>query len=405
MNRCGQAHQLLSQLQRWQNEMIGLLTALAELESPSHVPQSQQPILTLLGRALHEQGFKVRHLPGRASGGQLLAVPPWRRKGQPWQILLGHCDTVWPLGTLLTMPVEQRGNRLHGPGVYDMKAGLVQAIFATKAIQTLGIEPQVAPVFFVNSDEEIGSHESADPIRRLARRADRAFVMEPSLEPGGKLKTARKGVGKFTVRVFGRAAHAGLSPQDGASAILELAHVVHRLFALNDHERGITVNVGTIDGGLRPNVIAPESKAEVDVRVATVADARAIEQAIHALQPSTPGTRLEITGSVARPPMEPTPGNQRLWNLAQQAAQELGIEIEQGTAGGGSDGNFTSQLTPTLDGLGAVGDGAHAVTEFADTTQMPFRSALLARLILEPPLRYHVPNLAHTDAPPTGAAL
>jgi len=366
--------------------MIELLVTLAQLESPSHVPQSQRAVQAVLRGALEDIGFRVKHSSGRDSGGQLMAIPRWRTKRQPIQMLLGHCDTVWPIGTLVEMPVEKRDGRLHGPGVYDMKAGLVQAVFAAKAIQELGIEPAVAPVFFINSDEEIGSRESANYIRQLARRADRAFVMEPSLEPGGKLKTARKGVGKFVIRVVGRAAHAGLSPKDGASAILELSHVVQQLFALNDHDRGITVNVGTIDGGLRPNVIAPESKAEVDVRVATIADAQQIEQAIYSLQPSTPGTRLEITGHVGRPPMERTPGNRELWNLAQAAADELGIEIQQGTAGGGSDGNFTSQLTPTLDGMGAVGDGAHAVTEFVETSHMPYRSALLARMMLYPAL-------------------
>ena len=211
--------------------------------------------------------------------------------------------------------------------------------------------------------------------------------MEPSLGPTGKLKTERKGVGRFTIRVIGKAAHVGLEPEKGASAILELSFIIQKLFALNDAEKGITINVGTIDGGIRPNVIAPESKAVVDVRVLRQEDARQIEQKILSLEPNTPGTQLIVEGRIGRPPMEKTPGNQKLWQLAQSAADQLGVEIEQGTAGGGSDGNTTSLWTPTLDGLGAVGDGAHAPGEFVYLDQMIERSALLSRLLLEPSLQ------------------
>jgi len=246
-------------------------------------------------------------------------------------------------------------------------------------------------VFLINSDEEIGSHESTRVITRLARSADRCFVLEPSLGPDGDLKTARKGVGRFTITVRGKAAHAGLDPGKGASAILELSHIIQKLFALNDPEKGITVNVGTIDGGLSPNVIAPESKASVDVRVPTQEDAEHIEKIIHAIEAETPGTEVEIEGSVRRPPMERTPGNQRLWQLAQRGAEELGIQIEQAAAGGGSDGNTTSQLIPTLDGLGAVGAGAHALNEHLVLDKMVERSALLARLLSFPPLDDAIP--------------
>ena len=374
MTAPSQAKRLLDYLRRQQAEMVKLLMTMAEVESPSHVPESQQPIQTILRDVLQDLGYRVRYVSGQRTGGQQLAVPQWRTSGQPFQLMLGHCDTVWPMGTLEQMPVQLRDGRLHGPGVYDMKCGLVQAIFAVKAVRELGITPEIAPVFFINSDEEIGSPESSSHIKRLARTADRAFVMEPSLGPDGKLKTARKGVGKFVIRVIGRAAHAGLSPEEGASAILELSHVVQQLFAMNDPERGITVNVGTIDGGLRPNVIAPESSAQVDVRVTSRADAEFIEKQIHALEATTPGTRLEITGRIGRPPMEKTPGNQKLWRFAQDAAEELDLEIDEGTAGGGSDGNSTSLLTPTLDGLGAVGDGAHAITEFVYVDQMSERA-------------------------------
>ncbi len=378
------------------SEIVELLVALARVESPSHDPAALRSVQNLLTGALVDRGFRVVRIAGRESGGHLLAVPASRQRGARMQLLLGHCDTVWPIGTLGIMPVEEREGKLYGPGVYDMKAGLVQAILAVDALRQTGIAPGVTPVMLINSDEEIGSHESTPHIQRLARIAERAFVTEPSLGATGKLKTARKGVGRFTVRVTGVAAHAGLDPGKGVSAILELSHVVQSLFALNDAERGITVNVGTIDGGLRPNVVAPEARAEADVRVLTQEDARLIETAIHGLQPSVPGTRLLIEGGIGRPPLEPTPGNRRLWEAALEVADQIGIQLEEGTAGGGSDGNTTSQLTPTLDGLGAVGDGAHAVHEHVDIDRLPECAALLAGLLILP---------AFSETPPSKQVL
>ena len=377
---------LLDFLRSRQDEMTQLLIAMVEAESPSHDVASQAPVQELICNALVERGYQIRRISGASSGGQLLAFPKQRVSGQPVQLLVGHCDTVWPIGTLKEMPIRLKDGKLHGPGVYDMKAGLVQAIFAIEALRELGEAPSVTPVFFINSDEEIGSAESIPNILRLARIADRAFVMEPALGPVGRLKTARKGVGRFEVRVVGRASHAGLAPEQGISAILELSHVVQSLFALNDPDKGITVNVGTIDGGSRPNVVAAEASAAADVRVVTHEDARHIEQAIFGLQSAVPGTQLEISGRVGRPPMEKTLGNQQLWRLAQESAAEMKIKIEDGTAGGGSDGNFTSLHAPTLDGMGAVGDGAHALTEFVFVDKMPERAALLARMLLLPEL-------------------
>ena len=223
------------------------------------------------------------------------------------QLLLGHCDTVWPPGTLKKMPVDFEDDLVKGPGVYHMKGGLAQMVFALRALHDLDLEPTVAPVVFVNSDEEVGSLDSTRHIRRLARVAQRAFVMEPSLGPSGKLKTARKGVGRFTVVVEGEPAHAGLDPEGGASAILELSYLIQALFALNEPARGITVNVGTVDGGLSPNVVAPEGRAVVDVRVPTRQDARRVQQSILDLEPVTPGMKLRIEGTIGRLPMEPTP--------------------------------------------------------------------------------------------------
>jgi glutamate carboxypeptidase len=381
-----QATRLLAHLRERRAEMTELLVRLAEAESPSSVPESQRQVQGILADELAACGHAVRHLNGRDSGGMLLSAPEDRARGRPLQLLLGHCDTVWPLDTLRTMPVHESEGRLHGPGVFDMKGGLAQMIFALRALRELGLEPEVVPVVFVNSDEEIGSADSVHNIQRLARVADRVFVVERALGHEGSLKTARKGIGRFTVTVKGRAAHAGLDPERGVSAILELSHVVQELFRLNDPERGITVNVGTIDGGIRPNVIAPESRAVVDVRVLHHEDAERVEQAILALAPTTPGTELAAEGKINRPPMERTPANRQIWRRAVAAAGELGLPLEQATAGGGSDGNYTSIFAATPDGVGAVGDGAHAHEEFVFVERMPERSALLARLLLDPPL-------------------
>jgi glutamate carboxypeptidase len=294
---------------------------------------------------------------------------------------------VWPLGTLQEMPLGIGEGVMRGPGVYDMKAGLVQMLYALQALRALYLEPSVTPLVFINSDEEIGSHESTPYIRRLARITDRAFVLEPSLGLEGKLKIARKGVGRFTVVVKGKAAHAGLNPDGGASAILELSYVIQKLFALNDPQKGTTVNVGMIDGGLRPNVIAPESRATIDVRVLTSEDARQIEEHIRHLQPVAPGVTLEIDGGMGRPPLEQTVRNQSLWEMARGLGREIGLDLAAGVAGGASDGNTTSLFTATLDGLGAVGDGAHARHEFIYFDKMVERGALLALLLLAPPLQ------------------
>lgn len=285
------------------------------------------------------------------------------------------------------MPITRRGDKMTGPGIYDMKGGLAQIVYALRALQLLGLEPEVTPLVFVNSDEEIGSDESRTLVKRVSRIADRVMVLEPAFGPRGKVKTARKGVGQFDIVVRGRAAHAGLEPAKGVSAILELSLVVQQLFALNEPEEGLTVNVGTIDGGLRSNVIAPESRASVDVRVVTLEQAHRVEASIRALEAQNPEATLEVSGGFVLPPMERTPENQALWRLAQDAAEELGIEIEECLAGGGSDGNVSSLFTATLDGLGPRGDGAHAVHEHVLLDSLVERSALLALLILAPPLR------------------
>lgn len=380
------AGEILRHLQGRRGKMLWLLRRLTQAESPSDLPAAQAEVREIIAGEFERLAFRVRRIPGRSSGGMLFARPARRRRGAPAQLLLGHFDTVWPLGTLAEMPFAANGNTVHGPGVYDMKGGVAQALLALETLHHFGLEPDVAPHVFLNSDEEVGSRESRRYIEMLAPRVNRVFVLEPSLGPAGLLKTARKAVGRFTVTVRGEAAHAGLDPGAGASAILELAHVIQSLFALNDLERGVTVNVGTIDGGLRPNVIAPHSRAVVDVRVASGEDQQRVEAAIRGLQPAIAGTALSIEGGFGRPAMERTPANRALWQLACRLGSELGLALEETLAGGGSDGNFTSQFTATLDGLGAVGDGAHARHEHLRLDASLERAALLTLLLLAPPL-------------------
>lgn len=380
------AKDVLEHLQSKRGELILLLRRMTEAESPSDVPGAQHEIREIIATGFERLDYHVKRIPGHSSGGMLHARPPGRRRGQPVQLLLGHYDTVWPLGTLDDMPFEHEDDVVRGPGVYDMKGGVAQALMAIEAIQHFKLEPKVIPHVFLNSDEEIGSRESRRYIESLAPQMDRVFVLEPSLGPAGKFKTARKGVGRFTVTVRGEAAHAGLDPGAGASAILELSHVIQALFALNDFDSGVTVNVGTIDGGLRPNVIAPESQAVVDVRVPTKTDAERVEAAILGLEPAIEGTTLQIEGGFGRPAMERTPANRQLWRMACQLGDELGLQLEEGLAGGGSDGNFTSLYTATLDGMGAVGDGAHARHEHLRLGRTIEHAALLTLLLMAPPL-------------------
>jgi glutamate carboxypeptidase len=366
--------------------MVDFLTRLVASESPTLEPKTQAAALQMLTERLEGAGLSVRNYAGRTSGGMLLAAPAHRVRRIPLQLVIGHCDTVWPIGTIEEMRVRREEGRLYGPGAFDMKGGLVEIVFALEAIRALEERPTVSPVVMINSDEETGSRDSWRLIDRLAKIADRAFILEPGLGPAGQLKTARKGNGQFLLRVHGRAAHAGVEPEKGASAILELSLCIQQLFALNEPERGISVNVGTIDGGMRTNVVAPVSEATIDVRILHAEDGPRVEKAIRSLQPSTPGTRLEISGGIERLPLERTPRNRRLWERAVSVAERLGMEISEGISGGGSDGNITSLRCATLDGLGPVGDGAHAVHEHVILDSLPERAALLAGLLLEPPL-------------------
>ncbi len=381
------APQLLDALRRRGPELVDLVSRLAHVESPSHEAATQGPVFALVEQALAPTGFAVRRLAGATSGGQLIARPANRKSSRPrqgFQLLLGHVDTVWPLGTLPGMLVREEGGRLYGPGVFDMKGGVAIAIFALLALAELGLEPELTPVLFLNSDEELGSPDSARRIRHLARRATRAFVLEPAFGTEGRAKTERKGVARYDLLFVGRAAHAGLEPERGASAILELGVAIGRLAQLDDPGRGTTVNVGVVSGGTRGNVVAAEARAEVDVRFASAAAGAEIERAIRALRPTIPGVRIEVSGEVERLPLERTARNRALFARAEECAAALGFSLGEAAVGGGSDGSLASLHTATLDGLGAVGGGAHAEDEHLVIEHLPERAALLALLLLAP---------------------
>ncbi|MCX2720761.1 M20 family metallopeptidase [Lentiprolixibacter aurantiacus] len=383
---CSHVAEILSFLHAHEDEMREFLGDLVSMETPSHNKEAQHIILEFLRERFEALGFHVLHVPGKKTGGYLYARPLKRNKNRPIQLLIGHCDTVWPTGTLQERPLSYEKGKIKGPGVYDMKAGLTQIFYALAAIQSMPLPIKVEPVVVINSDEEIGSWESTSIIKRLSRIASRAFILEPPLGLDGKLKTARKGIGRFTITVKGKAAHAGLDPTKGINAIVELSHQVQQLYAMNDYEKGITVNVGTIEGGISPNTVAPMSKAVVDVRVLSEKDGEFITKKIKSLKPHHRDVELIIEGAIGRPPMEKTPRNQELWRIAQLQGKQLGLKLEEATAGGGSDANTTSLYTASLDGLGTPGDGAHALHEFIFEKKLLERTALLTLLLLTEPI-------------------
>jgi glutamate carboxypeptidase len=357
--------------------VLDLTTMLARIESPSHDKAAVDRCGAALEPVLRELGGRVERLPQRSAGDH------WRAEfgeGGTRILLLTHLDTVWDVGQVARMPVEVRDGRLYGPGVYDMKGGVAIAALAIKALCALGLD-RAQVVLLCTSDEEVGSDTSRSLIEAEARRSAAVLVLEPALGAGA-VKTSRKGVGVFTVTVDGISAHAGAAPGSGASAILELAHQVLALHAMQEPDRGISLNVGLVAGGTRSNVVPERATAEIDVRLATREDAERIERAIRGLTPVNPRTRVTVTGAINRPPMERTPGVAALYALAREVAAGMGIALGEGATGGASDGNFTAGLgIPTLDGLGAVGDGAHAVDEHLVIASLPERAALLAGLI------------------------
>jgi glutamate carboxypeptidase len=353
------------------------------LESPSHDKAAVDRCGAVLAARLESIGARVTRLDGGHRGNHIRA--DFGGSGPPI-LLLGHFDTVWPLDQIARMPLREEHGRLHGPGIFDMKAGIAVAMLALRLAslaqgRRTGLSLVPAVTMLWTTDEEIGSETSRPIIESLARESRAVLVLEPSL-PGGGAKTSRKGVGSFELVVHGVAAHAGLDPDKGASAIHELARQIVAIEALQDPARGVTLNAGVISGGTRTNVIADTARASIDVRVRTMADAAAIEAALLQLQPSRPGVRLEISGSVDRPPLERTPAVVRLYEQARTVARALGQDLSEGAAGGASDGNFTGALgVPTLDGLGPRGDGAHALHEHVELEDLPWRAALVAVLL------------------------
>lgn len=365
---------------------VALLEQLARIETPSTDPETIGPAFERLAGELADAGLVSTHLPGQDTAGSLYARPAHRPSGAPVQMLLGHVDTVWPLGTLARMPVVQSDGKLHGPGVFDMKAGLTSFVIALQVLADLNLPLPADPVVLISSDEEIGSHESRRHIERLARCASRVYVTEPGLGHRGKIKTARKGTGEYVIYV------SAASPDEETRRriVPRMMTLVQELHNLSDPERGITVNVGTLRGpgaNTNPENGAPCGSLGVDVRVVTEEDAhmvdRMLRQRVARLLDGT-GVTADVQGGVERPPLERTPGNRRLWHAAVAIAHEMDLSLEEDRAGGASDGNFTSPYAPTLDGLGAVGDGAHAEHEFAYIDATVQRCALLALLLLVP---------------------
>jgi glutamate carboxypeptidase len=373
---------ILTYLAAQERPIIALIRQFAECESPSDDPAAVNRFVELVCDTVapmarvktHAGGKFGKHLvcemqlPGRRKTGQVLA--------------LGHSDTVWPMGTLRTMPFREAEGSLWGPGVLDMKAGIAFFIFAVRALRELDIAAPSKVLLQLNSDEEVGSESSRALTEKNAAASKAVLVLEPGTGLAGKLKTARKGVGGFTVTVRGKASHAGVDFSAGASAILELARQLDRIAGFTNLARGITVNPGVIAGGTRSNVVAAEAHAEVDIRILKLKDAAGLEKKFRSLRPIDRRCSIEVTGGLNRPPMERSAGIVKLFRTAQKLAREVGVEIEESLTGGGSDGNFTAALgIPTLDGLGGVGEGAHAVNESILVDRIVDRTALIAKLL------------------------
>lgn len=358
--------------------LLDFIEALVAIESPSDDPVAVNHCGAELASRLAALGGVVTRVSASTAGDHLRVS---FGSGTRQILMLGHFDTVWPIGQLDRMPLKREGGRLYGPGVFDMKAGIGLATLATRAVLDAGGLANCQVVMLWTTDEEIGSTTSQALIEAEARRSEAVLVFEPSL-PGGGLKTSRKGVGQFEMHVRGVSAHAGLDPGKGISAVRELARQITAIDDLQDPASGVTVTVGVIEGGTRANVVPAEARAIIDARAVTRADADRVERHLKALVPHLPGAQLTVTGGFDRPPLERTAGVVRLFEMAREVAKELGQTLEEGSAGGGSDGNFTAALgVPTLDGFGAVGDGAHALHEHVEIEALVPRAAVIAGLL------------------------
>jgi glutamate carboxypeptidase len=375
--------ELLRLLKTRLSEMVSTLERLVRVESPSLEKAPADKCATLLTQEWKKRGCQVERIAQKHRGDQI-RVTWWPHKSRPagQLFVLGHYDTVYSTGTLASMPFRVRGGKAYGPGIFDMKAGIVQALYAFEILHQMNAPLRKRLLFLWTSDEEIGSDASRKIIETEARRSDAVFVLEPSLGPKGLLKTVRKGVGEAELIVHGRASHAGLAPEEGINAIHELARQLQRVQEWNDLRRGVSINADIIEGGTRVNVIAEHARATLDLRALRVADMRGLERRLHALRPILPGARLEIRGGFNRQPLE-RKSSAALFTKAKSLAAQMGLPLGECTAGGGSDGNLTAAVgTPTLDGLGAVGHGAHSADEHIVVKTMPARAALLAALLL-----------------------
>jgi len=374
---------ILRDLRSREKAMVRLLGKFVRCESPSHHKVAVDRCGRLVAREWRRRGAKIKFLKEAKRGGHVRAQM-WLGDGRPTgQILvLGHMDTVYPLGTLAKTPFRISGGRAWGPGTFDMKGGLVLALFAVDALRAAGLKPRKRFVFLWTSDEEIGSATSRRAIEQEARRSDAVLVLEPSYGREGRLKTARKGTGGAEIIVTGRAAHAGIDPQQGVNAVHEIALQIERLMRLNNPRRGVTVQTTVIGGGTVSNVVPEQARAEVDIRFVRMVDGRALELKLRDLRPILNGARVKLLGGVNRPPLERTAQVQRLFRRAESLMREMGKPLGEASTGGASDGNFTAALgVPTLDGLGAVGDGAHSPREHVVIRRLPERAALLAGLL------------------------
>ncbi len=358
-------------------QLLQILRRLVEIESPSHDKQAVDHLGQVLAKEFELRGGKIHFHCQQQFGDHLQVDFSGKNTSKPL-LLLGHYDTVYELGTLTSMPFRVDQGRAWGPGVFDMKSGIVFMMAAISALQELhGGLPRPLTVLLV-SDEEVGSQSSRKITEALAKKSAVVLVMEPAMGLEGALKTARKGVGEYRVKVSGRASHAGLDFESGQSAILELARQIAVISNLTDRQRGITINVGVIRGGTRTNVVPAEAEAEIDARIAKPRDAAFLDNKFHALRPFNKKCRLEISGGINRPPLERTKAVASLFAQARAVATSIGIDLQETSVGGGSDGNFTAALgIPTLDGLGGVGEGAHAPHESVLLSELPRRAALL----------------------------
>jgi glutamate carboxypeptidase len=363
-------------------DMLGVLRRFVEAESPSLEKKAADHCCGLIAEEWRNRDARVERLAQKHRGDILrITHTPGKSRPSGQLLVLGHYDTVYSTGTLRKMPFRVSAGKAYGPGTFDMKAGIVQALFALETLQRSKTSLTKRLVFLWTSDEEIGSESSRKILEAEARRSDAVFVLEPSFGPRGLLKTARKGVGQAELIVHGRASHAGLAPEEGVNAIHELAQQLTRIAKWNDVRRGITINAGIIEGGSRTNVIPERARAVLDLRALRVSDMRSLENRLHDLSPLQHGAKLEITGGFDRPPLE-RKMSATLFARAQLLAKQMPLALGECTVGGGSDGNFTAALgVPTLDGLGAVGDGAHSSHEHVLINTMPARAALLAALL------------------------